>query len=121
MPLGIHSSTSLVPRLPRRGDAGRPGADPDVPTARADVTEAQGCWVRRHFVSHTAPIRTISLRISRYNKRALFPPHYTHRIRRSAFPREFLRQRNSYLHIRDTDTVMYMIKYLSIAQKMTAP
>lgn len=54
MPPGIHSPAGVVPGLPRRGDAGRPGADPDVPAARADAAEAQGCRLRRHFVSHRA-------------------------------------------------------------------
>jgi len=40
MPLGIHSSASLVPGLPWSGDAGRPGADLDVPAARADAAQA---------------------------------------------------------------------------------
>lgn len=53
VPPGIHPFTSVVPGLSRRGDAGRPGADPDVPTARADAAEAQGCRFRWHFVSHT--------------------------------------------------------------------
>lgn len=48
---GFHPSARLVPRLPRRGDAGRPGADPDVSAARADVAEAQGCRFRRYIVS----------------------------------------------------------------------
>jgi len=73
---GIHSPASVVPGFSRRGDAGRPGADPDVPAARADAAEAQGCRFRRYFVSYTAAYSacTISWRISS-NKRVLFPPH----------------------------------------------
>jgi len=48
---GFHSPARMVPCLSRRGDAGRPGADPDVPAARADPTEAQGCRFRRYIVS----------------------------------------------------------------------
>lgn len=94
MPPGFHPPAGVVPRLPRRGDAGRPGADTDVPTARADAAEAQGCRFRRHFVSRMhVCVRDISSKISRANGRALFPPRSrfaSTRVRGAAFPRELL-------------------------------
>lgn len=99
MPPGIYSPASVVPRLPRRGDAGRPGADPDVPTARADAAETQGCRLRRHFVSHTHSAYTqyfleiLRVMDEHYFRHAAF----AFRVRRgAAFLREFLPRGNGY-------------------------
>lgn len=98
MPPGIHPPAGVVPGLSRRGDAGRPGADTDVPTARADAAEAQGRRFRRHFVSHDSfrgCVRAVSPRnLSRADGRALFPPRRARvshpPARGAAFPRELL-------------------------------